>query len=281
MLHIVSFNNALETTPIDSITDDGRMFLDSKLYCEGRDKPLFRGILHLITACFILPAFVNIVYSKVDSTRELSSLVVYFIGNFLCFGTSSLFHCGSWDAKTEILLQKLDHSFIFVKIASVYTSIAILLCPLNNHQQQQYILLASMATWLMAIFGLFHVFTFRSERIKYKLLTICCGIPTYTIFSMFLTNDEKTYCLFVLLFYGIGGYIFSKEICNFYPKTFGYHETFHLFSIIATFVAFQVLNHVVLPLSERCLPNNQLITFGLLQNTYSNINTGICASTLK
>ena len=227
-----------------NMQDDGRMFL-SELYCEGRDKPRLRGWLHVFAVVFLLPLFSYTLYENIETDKELKSVVLYLLGNLTCFGSSSMFHCFSWRPKTEILLQKLDHSFIFTKIACIFTCFSILLYPSNNPFQQNIIISTTIATWLMALYGVTHVFTSRAERIKFKILTICCGLPAYSIFSHYMTYTEQMYSILVLMFYGIGGYIFSKEIFNPIPSVFGYHEVFHLCSIIATIFSFFVMYSLI------------------------------------
>ena len=225
----------------DYLEDDGRMFITELLYCEGRNKPLLRGYLHAFAVLFLLPGFVYHAIESIEASRELTAIAFYITGKLACFGTSSLFHCFSWNPKSEILLQKLDHSFIFIKIACVFTCFTTLLYPTNNTYAESIIAITMLLTWTMAIFGVHQVFNSRDDGMKNKILTICCGIPAYSIFANGMTQTEQFYCVLILLFHGMGGIVFSKKVLNIFPNTFGYHEVFHFCTLVSTVFSFLLL----------------------------------------
>jgi hypothetical protein len=59
---------------------DERLFVDEKLYCEGKPKPWFRGKIHLVSLVFIAPA---IYFSQNNIWSHIN-----IITNFCCFGVS-------------------------------------------------------------------------------------------------------------------------------------------------------------------------------------------------
>lgn len=55
-----------------------------------------------------------------------------------------------------------------------------------------------------------------------------------------------------VLLYPIGTVIFTKHWCNILPNIFGYHEVFHIFTVVAGWLAFQLLKSMSSELTARC-----------------------------
>ncbi|KPC92156.1 DNA-binding protein, partial [Streptomyces sp. NRRL F-6602] len=83
-------------------------------------KPKLRGWLHagmfpaVVIAGLVLTAFT-------DSTRGRIACAVYALSACLLFGVSALYHRGTWGARGEAILRRLDHANIFLIIAGTYT----------------------------------------------------------------------------------------------------------------------------------------------------------------
>ena len=56
---------------------------------------------------------------------------VFLAASVLLFGTSGIYHRGTWGARGEAMLRRLDHANIYVFIAATYTPLALLL--LDRH----------------------------------------------------------------------------------------------------------------------------------------------------
>jgi|LauGreSBDMM110SN_4_FD.fasta_scaffold67853_1 hemolysin III len=240
-----------------SIKKDGRMF-DDLLYCEGRAKPYFRGFFHLITTVILMPFYFYFTYQQIDNIHELIAVAILYGGSYFSFGTSTLFHCFKWDKHTEISLQKLDHSAIFINIACVYTPVSLVLLNQNYNKVYLAVLVTLILTWIAALFGVYHVYNFRSQRMKLWVGTILLSLPAYPILSTCLTKFERRMAILGLASYAIGAYIFSKRfkfIEAFCPLVFGYHEIFHAFTILSFTCTILLLYSVISDTSIRCHDN--------------------------
>lgn len=78
-----------------------------KMYCEGRNKPVFRGFFHLFGLLTLVPLWVNDILPHLDSQHEQIAVFSLVLGSILCWGTSALFHTVPWTIEEEIRWQKL------------------------------------------------------------------------------------------------------------------------------------------------------------------------------
>lgn len=83
------------------------------MYCEGRSKPLLRGVLHLIGASVLVPMWMLETLVAIDNQLEMMAFLILTSGAIFCWGSSGLFHVVPWGVLTEIALQKLGSSGIF------------------------------------------------------------------------------------------------------------------------------------------------------------------------
>ena len=88
-------------------------------------KPLMRGWLHV--GCFFLavPIAVALVFSATSVTARVAA-GIYGVGVVALFGVSGSYHRGRWSPVWRSRMQRLDHTTIFVTIASSYTPICLL-----------------------------------------------------------------------------------------------------------------------------------------------------------
>jgi hemolysin III len=88
-------------------------------------KPVLRGWLHVVwfggslLACPLLVA-------RGHGTRPVTALVVYAVSVTGLFGTSALYHRGTWSPAWSVRLQRMDHLMIFFLIAGTATPVFLL-----------------------------------------------------------------------------------------------------------------------------------------------------------
>jgi hemolysin III len=88
-------------------------------------KPVLRGWLHVVwfggslLACPLLVA-------RGHGTRPVTALVVYAVSVTGLFGTSALYHRGTWSPAWSVRLQRADHLMIFFLIAGTATPVFLL-----------------------------------------------------------------------------------------------------------------------------------------------------------
>jgi hemolysin III len=206
-------------------------------------KPKLRGWLHLsITPLTLVAGIVLVALSPTPTTRIGSAI---FCGTaLLLFGTSAIYHTGTWSPRVWAVLRRLDHANIFLLIAGSYTPFALVLLD----GAERTVLLS--VVWGGAIVGmLFRVFWTDAPRWLYTPIYIALGWAAIFFIPGFFEGATNLgmgigIAIFVLItsggaLYTLGGAVYGFKFPNPSPRWFGFHEVFHSFTILA-FVAHYV-----------------------------------------
>lgn len=201
-------------------------------------KPRLRGWQHLATAPLALAAgIVLICLSPTASTRVGSA--VFAASALLLFAVSAIYHTGTWSPRVWTFLRRFDHANIFVLIAGTYTPITLMLLE----GTQRAVLLS--VVWSCAIAGVFfRVFWTDAPRWLYLPLYIGLGwsavffIPGFINGAHTQLGTGMAVAVLVLVaaggaLYTFGGVVYGFKRPNPWPRTFGFHEVFHTFTILA------------------------------------------------
>ena len=88
-------------------------------------RPKLRGVLHLIAApVFALNGLVLTAVARTTGARL--ACAVYAASAAALFATSATYHRVAWPPRLHQIMQRLDHSMIFVLIAGTYTPVVVL-----------------------------------------------------------------------------------------------------------------------------------------------------------
>lgn len=187
-------------------------------------KPRLRGWLHTGTAPLALAAGIVLVSLAPTSTGRVGG-AVFLAASVLLFGTSGVYHRGTWSARGEAILRRLDHANIYVFIAASYTPLALLLLT-----GQSRILLLTVI-WTAALGGCaFRLLWLSAPRWLYTVLYVLMGWAALGWMGAFYTNGGLAVLLLILaggLCYTLGAVVYGRKRPNPSPAWFGYHEIFH------------------------------------------------------
>jgi hemolysin III len=89
-------------------------------------KPRLRGWLHAGAAPVALVAGIVLVALAPSGLGRLGG-AIFLAASVLLFGTSGIYHRGTWSRRTDAILRRLDHANIYVFIAASYTPLALIL----------------------------------------------------------------------------------------------------------------------------------------------------------
>ncbi|WP_435839237.1 PAQR family membrane homeostasis protein TrhA, partial [Streptodolium elevatio] len=128
-----------------------------------------RGWLHAgMSPLALAGGIVLVVVSR--SAAAVAACSVFAASALLLFGTSGVYHRGTWGPRGEAVLRRLDHANIFLIIAGTYTPLAVLLLP----EDQQVVLLSLV--WAGALAGVaFRVLWIGAPRWLYTPCYIALG----------------------------------------------------------------------------------------------------------
>ncbi|WP_372481682.1 PAQR family membrane homeostasis protein TrhA [Streptomyces coriariae] len=193
-------------------------------------KPRMRGWLH--AGVFPLALVGGIVLIALSgSAAAVAACSVYALSACLLFGTSAVYHRGTWGPRGEAVLRRLDHANIFLIIAGTYTPLAVLLLPTD----QQRVLLA--AVWAGALVGIaFRVLWIGAPRWLYTPCYIALGWVAVFYLPDFARTGGIAVLVLVIaggLLYTAGAVVYGLKRPDPSPAWFGFHEVFHALTIAA------------------------------------------------
>ncbi len=152
----------------------------------------------------------------------------------LLFGTSALFHRGSWSPRVKGLLRRMDHSNIYLIIAGSYTPFAVLALPPDKGRTLLVIV------WVGALAGVaFRVFWVGAPRWLYTTLYVVIGWVAIIYLPDLIDGAGLTAVVLIVVggvLYSLGAVVYGMKRPNPWPEWFGFHEVFHSLTI-AAFVA--------------------------------------------
>ncbi len=115
---------------------DNRLFPESKLYSEGRQRSALRGKLHLFACISFFPMLlINYLYI-IYNNKEVNLLAFFacftnFIIIFIAHVISAFYHITDLPVHLEIIVQKMDIIGANLYVASSYLPMTLLLFPLH------------------------------------------------------------------------------------------------------------------------------------------------------
>jgi hemolysin III len=191
-------------------------------------KPRLRGWLHAGTFPVALAAGIVLVALS-DGTDETVANAVFVAASALLFGTSALYHRGSWSPTVERQLKRLDHSNIFLIIAGTYTPFAVIL--LGNHGGETLLWIV----WSAALGGIaFRILWVGAPRWLYTPIYLALGwVAVFYIPEIYDTGGAAVVTLLAIggLLYSVGAVVYALKRPNPSPRWFGFHEIFHALTL--------------------------------------------------
>jgi hemolysin III len=193
-------------------------------------KPRLRGVLH--EAAFAVSLVTGtVLVCLAEGSRARTAAVVYAVSVALLFGTSAAFHRGSWTGRAHTVMQRLDHSMIFVLIAGTYTPFALLL-------------LEGAARWVVfglvwggAVAGVVLRNTVRRPaRWLFTALYLVLGWVALGVIPQLYDSGGLRVVVLLLVggvFYSAGAVVYALQRPDPSPRWFGFHEVFHAFTLAA------------------------------------------------
>jgi hemolysin III len=173
------------------------------------------------------------------------ALAVYGTGLVALFACSALYHLWPGPVRFKATLRGIDHSTIFIFIAATYTPIAVLVL----HGALAWVLLALV--WIGATAGVsLSLSWIRAPR----GLVVCCylalGWAAVLAVPQLATAPAPAPLLLIVgggLLYSIGALVYARRRPDPWPRTFGFHEVFHVLVIAAATCQYVAIAGWVMP----------------------------------
>jgi len=196
-------------------------------------KPRLRGWLHAYAAVISVATGAAMVAtaSALRGGSAAATTAIYSATVTLLFGTSALYHRLNWSPAARRLMKRLDHSMIFVFIAGTYTPIAALTLPRDAA------IAVLIAVWTGAVFGV-ALQTAWPNAPRWLSAPCYIALGWVAVFVMPDLLHDAGVAAFVLIvaggvIYTVGGVVYALKRPNPVPGVFGFHEVFHLCTLVA------------------------------------------------
>jgi hemolysin III len=192
-------------------------------------KPRGRGISHLFGAVLALCA-TPLLHGHTHDPEVANAVALYGVCLILLFAISSFYHVPMWTPAVRARLRRLDRSMIYVFVAGTYTPILVLLGDRISPW-------TGPIVWSAGLIGIVLVLFFTGLP-RYVTVPpyLVMGWGAVAIVPEILTHFGPVPFTLILvggLAYSIGAIIYARRSPNPAPRTFGYHEIFHLLVLVA------------------------------------------------
>lgn len=192
-------------------------------------KPVLRGWIHTISAPLTtVAALVLVILAPTVGTKV--ACAVFLVCSALLFGTSAVYHRGTWGVNMEAVLRRMDHANIFLLIAGTYTPIAVAALPPSSATTLLGIV------WGGAVVGiLMRVFWLGAPRWVYTPIYILLGwVALWFMGDLVASVGWAVVWLLISggLVYTLGAVFYGFRWPGRGARVFGFHEAFHTCTVI-------------------------------------------------
>lgn len=198
----------------------------------GRMQNPIRGLLHGSAALAALVGTIYLVARTWGDTAALVGSVVFGIALLAMYTVSSLYHSVPWSEIWKTRLQRVDHSMIYLVVAGTLTPIAI--GGLNGAAVWWCLGLV----WAIALIGI--ALKFVMPRVSTKLSVTLQLVMGWTVI-LWLPQIWTSLGTGAIVFIAVGGLcytagtvIFMTKRPRLFPRSFSYHELFHVLVVLAS-----------------------------------------------
>lgn len=213
-------------------------------------KPTLRGWSHVIAFTAVAVLGTLILSSGSASPSERAWLAIYVLGTMTMFGVSSLYHRLPWGGRARSVMRRLDHSAIFLAIVGAYTPVM----ATALHGWQKAAVLGS--AWSGAIAGItleWLPVKFPRLKVPRRLFTaiyVVVGWSALLALPQLYRGLGGTGFGLVLgggVFYTAGAVVYAIKRPDPWPRVFGFHEVFHVFTVAGAGAHMAAIAFCVIP----------------------------------
>jgi hemolysin III len=207
-------------------------------------RPRLRGVFHQ----YAFPAFAVLGLALVvtsDGGPERVAAAIFGGSVALAFGVSALYHRVTWQPAARRLMRRLDHSAIFLLIAGTYTPYALLVLA----GAWRFSILA--VVWIGAALAIAQslLWVDRPNWLP-AVLGLVLGWAGVVAFPQILEATGSAGASLLLVggvLYTVGALVYARSRPDPIPDVFGYHELFHVLTILAAACQYAAIAFFVLP----------------------------------
>jgi hemolysin III len=199
----------------------------------GKWRPRWRGRIHAVAVAITLSAGVILTLVTLSGLPRVA-VFVYVASLLALFSTSASYHLFTRTQRSQRTMRQLDHAMVYVLIAGTYTPVCLLALPRNIG------VAFLIGIWCAAFLGIALKITWRAHKVSGAMYLI---IGWAALIILPWAHDRAGFTS--LLLFALGGIVFTVGAVLFYlqrpqlrPLVFGYHEVWHVFTVVAVALQF-------------------------------------------
>ncbi|MBI2724551.1 MAG: hemolysin III family protein [Chloroflexi bacterium] len=201
-------------------------------------RPVFRGVLHGIVAV-LAPVAMVVLLRRADSPRGYVGAAVFATTVILLYATSASYHLAPWPARLKQVMERVDHSMIFVLIAGTYTPFCLLV--LNNAWGIPML----AVVWSLAALGIALKIAWPYAP-RWLITSQYVGLGWVAVIAAWPIMQALPLTALVLLILGgasytAGAVVYALRRPDPLPRVFGFHEIFHVLVVVGTMLHFSII----------------------------------------
>jgi hemolysin III len=206
------------------------------------DRPVWRGKMHSWAFFASIPAGIALIVLAQGAAATVGA-AIYSATLLLLFGTSAAYHRVAQSERARSIMQRLDHSMIYLLIAGTYVPLCLVAMPRAWGIPMLAVIGSLAALGVILKLAFFH-------GARYVSYTLYIVMGWVAVVATPVLVDSLTGVQFGLIVaggvaYTVGFPVLIVRRPNPWPRTFGYHEVWHLLTVVAAGLHFAAVADVL------------------------------------
>jgi len=202
-------------------------------YPTGLWRPRWRGRIHGVAVVVALPAALTLIVLAEGLLATLAS-IVYSVSLLALFGTSASYHLFARSRRVQHVMQRLDHSMVYVLIAGTYTPVCLVALP------RPIGIPLLVVVWSIAVLGIVLKSLWRARRFASTLYIFLGWIVILVLPWAYRHAGFASLSLYAAggIIFTTGAVMFLRKFPRLRPEVFGFHEIWHAMTVVAVVCQF-------------------------------------------
>ena len=199
----------------------------------GKWRPRWRGRIHAVAVAVTLPAGIILTLFTPSGLPRVA-VFVYVASLLALFSTSASYHLFTRTQRSQRTMRQLDHAMVYVLIAGTYTPVCLLALPRNVG------VAFLIGIWCAAFLGIALKITWRAHKLSGAMYLIIGWAALIILPWAYHRAGFASLFLFALggIVFTVGAVLFYLQRPQLRPLVFGYHEVWHVFTVVAVALQF-------------------------------------------
>ncbi len=206
----------------------------------GKWRPSWRGRIHGVAVAATIPAGVILTLVTPNGLPRIAVLI-YVLSLLALFSTSASYHLLTRSQRAQRTMRQLDHAMVYVLIAGTYTPVCLLALPRNVG------IPFLITIWISAALGITLKITWRAQKTSAAMYLIIGWAALIILPWSYHMAGFTSLLLFALggIVYTVGAILFYFQRPQLKPMVFGFHEVWHVFTVVAVILQFAGVGVIV------------------------------------